>query len=193
MKGLSFVLLMALTVFVQAQSTIDLSYEVSLQLPYGAVHPEAKDDLADFAPMIGRCNCKSVNRNADRTWGDTVDMIWQFKYIMNGRAIQDETWKADGKHSGSIRQFQPDSAQWVVTYFSASSVGYKPGVWIGGKIGEDIVLKMEQKAPNGLDGFSRLTFSDISEQGYNWIGEWVSVDGSFVYPFWKIFCVKQQE
>ncbi|MEZ5023602.1 MAG: hypothetical protein R2728_10165 [Chitinophagales bacterium] len=193
MKLLFFVLTLGISTTLIAQKSIDLKYEVSTELPFGAVNPEAKEYLSDFAPMIGQCDCKSINRKPDGNWGDTVNMIWKFKYIMNGHAIQDETWKADGKHSGSIRQFQPDSAQWVVTYFSQSGVTFSPGVWIGGKDGQEIVLKKEQKSPNGMEGFSKLTFSDISTSGYNWIGAWISLDESIVYPFWKIHCYKQKK
>lgn len=188
-----FTLLLCILSVAQAQVNIDLKHEASADFPYGTVHPDYEEYLKDFAPMIGRCECKSVNRNAEGNFTDTIDMIWQFKYIMNGSAIQDETWKADGRHSGSIRQFQPDSSQWVVTYFSQPGVTYTPGVWIGGKDGDDIVLKMDQTAPNGTEGISRLTFSNISASGYDWIAEWTSLDESFVHPIWKIYCKKQKE
>ena len=112
--------------------------------------------------MIGKSECKSLQRNQDGSWKDTVDMLWQFKYIMNGTAVQDEVWRGSEWTAGSISQFQPDSAQWVVSYFSYPSVAYRPGVWHGGKDGDKIVLLQAQKAPNGMDGYSRLTFYDIS-------------------------------
>ena len=92
---------------------------------------------------------------------------------------------------GASRQFQPDSGKWVVTYFSSPGVSTSPGTWLGKKKGEDIVLTMAQKAPNGMDGFSRLTFHSISPKGYGWKGEWVSQDESIVYPFWIIGCNKR--
>ena len=110
---------------------------------------------------------------------------------MNGHAVQDEVWRENGLYAGSIRQFQADSVQWVVTYFSYPGVSTKPGTWIGQKEGDKIVLKMPQKAPNGMEGFSRLSFYDMSDSGFRWLGEWVSQDGSFTYPFWKIKCKKK--
>ena len=53
-----------------------------------------------------------------------------------------------------------------------------------------IILYREQQAPNGMDGFSRLTFYDLSEKGYRWIGEWVDKTEKIVYPTWKIKCTK---
>jgi hypothetical protein len=166
----------------------DRSYEPSAAHPFGSPHPDYADQLTDFAPMIGECSCKSVNRQPDGTWIDTISMTWRFKYTLNGTAIMDESWKADGVQSGSMRQYIADSSAWAVTYFSSKNPAATPGVWMGGKDGENVVLYMDQKAPNGMEGVSRLTFYNIDDNGYDWIGEWVSSDGQFVYPFWKIFC-----
>ena len=64
-------------------------------------------------------------------------------------AVQDETLKSDGKHSGSIRQYLP-----------------------------------------GMEGLFRLTFYDITNNGFKWIGEWVNKDETIEYPTWKIDCKK---
>ncbi|KAA3621765.1 MAG: hypothetical protein DWQ02_27160 [Bacteroidetes bacterium] len=168
-------------------------YEASEKHPYGQPSPEFKESLKDFAPMIGMCECKSVNRNPDGTWQDTVDMLWSFKYILNGTAIQDDTWKANGQYATSMRQFNTDSLKWVVTYFSSSNKAWTPGTWIGDKQGEDIILYMDQQAPNGMEGKSRLTFYDISNEGYKWKGEWIDKAETIVYPFWTIDCRKRQE
>ena len=62
--------------------------------------------------------------------------------------------------------------------------------WEGGKRGDSIVLYKKQKAPNGIDGFYRITFSNISKEGFNWIGEWVDPSETIRYPTWKIRCRK---
>lgn len=173
-----------------SQAPIVTPYEPSSSQPFGLPNPAAPEQLADFAPMIGMCTCKSVSRNADGGWQDTLQMIWKFKYILNGTAIQDEVWREQEMYAGSIRQFHPDSAKWVVTYFSYPAVSASPGVWLGQKEEETIILKKAQQAPNGMEGFSRLSFFDIQESGFNWKGEWVSTDGTVEYPFWNIFCKK---
>lgn len=164
-------------------------YEPSAEHPYGLPNPEAPPELMDFAPLIGECNCKSTLRKADQSWAEPVDMIWRFKYIMNGMAIQDETLKEDGTYSGSIRQFNQDSTRWYVHYYSSIPIATGLPVWEGNKTEEGkIILYREQKAPNGSDGFYRITFSDIDDNGFKWIGEWVDKSESFVYPTWKIDC-----
>lgn len=196
MRCIPIVVLLALLHAFQAFSQhgdISINYEPSATHPFGKLNPDAPKQVADFAPMIGICDCRSVQRKPDGSWQDTLDMIWKFKYIMNGTAVQDEVWREGNQYAGSIRQYQPDSAKWVVTYFSYPLVSTKPGVWQGAKDGDNIVLKMPQKAPNGSDGSSRLTFYNIAADGFKWKGEWISTDESIVYPFWMIECRKRKE
>ncbi len=141
--------------------------------------------------MIGVCDCKSESRNPDRTWADPVDMVWTFKYIQNGRAVQDETLKADGRHSGSIRQYSTDSARWYVHYYSFPAISTTLSTWEGNLKDGNIVLYREQAAPNGMAGFFRLTFSELSKSGFNWVGEWVDTAETVAFPTWKISCKKR--
>ncbi|NAS14268.1 YybH family protein [Poritiphilus flavus] len=189
MKSTSFVLLFLIfSGILQAQ----FSYEPSAEHPFGLPNPEAPQQILDFAPLIGECDCKSVSRNPDQTWAEAVDMVWRFKYIMNGMAVQDETLKSDGKHAGSIRQFIADSTRWYVHYYNSALPSTVLPAWEGVKQEEGkIVLYREQKAPNGMEGFYRLTFSDMSETGFKWAGEWVNTDESIVFPTWKIDCTKR--
>lgn len=119
-----------------------------------------------------------------------MQMTWSFKYIMNGLAIQDETLKADGAHSGSIRQFNSDSSKWYVHYYSSSVIPVTLASWEGNKVQDKIILYRAQKAPNGFDGFYKITFYNMDETGYDWLGEWVNADETIRYPTWKIFCEK---
>lgn len=167
------------------------NYEPSSENPYGLPNPEAPKELLDFSPLIGECNCLSYSRKADQTWAEPVDMIWRFKYIMNGMAVHDETLKADGAHSGSIRQFNQDSTKWYVHYYGSKSPINQLPTWEGNKTNEgNLVFYKEQKAPNGAEGFYRLSFFNIDENGYKWIGEWVDPSETVVFPTWKIDCVR---
>ncbi len=167
-------------------------YEPSDDYPFGIANPKAPQQIKDFEPMIGLCDCKSQSRNQDGSWAEPIDMTWRFKYIMNGMAVQDETLKVDGAHSGSIRQFSIDSSKWYVHYYSSNGTPKTLPAWEGNKKDNKIVLYKEQKAPNGTDGFYRLTFYDMSKTGYKWIGEWVDKTESVTYPTWKIECLKRK-
>lgn len=168
------------------------TYESSSLHPFGLLNPEAPKEVAEYAPMIGTCDCISTSRNPDGSWADPQKMTWTFRYILNGTAVQDETIKEDGSHSGSIRQFIADSSKWYVHWYSNKTPTTTLPAWEGTKRGDSIVLYKDQKAPNGVDGLFRLTFKNISEAGYNWIGEWVNKEETIVYPTWTIDCKKRQ-
>jgi len=187
------VLCCLVTFISEAQESKSISYEASDDFPYGRLNPEAPPQTADYAALIGLCDCKSESRNADGSWADPIDMTWKWKYIMNGMAVQDETLKDDGKHSGSIRQYSRDSAQWYVHYYSSAAIAARLSTWEGNKKGNDIVLYRDNTAPNGTEGFYRLTFSNISDKGFNWIGEWTDKTEKIVYPTWKITCLKRED
>ncbi len=167
-------------------------FEPSKEHPFGKYNPEAPKQLKDFQELIGECKCKSVTRKPDQSWAAPVNMIWRWKYIMNGKAVQDETLKEDGGHSGSIRQYDKDSLRWNVHYYSSRGISSPLGTWHGNKKKDGkIILYREQKAPNGMEGFYRLTFYDISSKGYKWIGEWVDKTEKIVFPTWKIECKRE--
>ena len=188
MKTLILCGLISISINTYSQATY--SYEPSKENPYGKLHPDAPMAVADFEPLIGKSECLSESRKQDGTWNDPVDMLWTFKYIMNGNGVQDETLKANGAHSGSIRQYIADSARWYVHYYSNSAPSTTLPVWEGNREEGKIVLYRDQKAPNGTDGYFRLTFSDFTDQGYKWEGAWVSKDESVVFPTWRITCKK---
>ncbi|MFK7774034.1 MAG: hypothetical protein AB8F94_17920 [Saprospiraceae bacterium] len=187
----AFSLLFSSSIFSQ-KPIPPLNYEPSALHPFGLPNPDAPKEIIDYAPMIGICDCKNLSRNPDGTWKDSLDMIWKFKYIMNGTAVQDELWKENDLYAGSIRQFQKDSAEWIVSYFSYPAVPYTPGIWHGKKMDDKIVLSKPQKAPNGMEGSSILTFYDWDEEGFKWKGEWMKEDKQFNHVFRMIECKKRK-
>lgn len=176
--------LLSFTAFAQYE------YEPSEEFPFGKPNPEAPEQIKDYALMIGECNCKSSSRKPDGNWSEEIDMVWRFKYIMDGKAVQDETLKVDGVHSGSIRQFDTNN-KWYVHYYSTKGTPKTLPAWEGKKENGKITLYREQKAPNGTEGFYRLSFYNISKKGYHWIGEWVNKNETIIYPTWKIECKRK--
>jgi len=169
------------------------SYEPSSDFPYGRPNPDAPEQIKDFESMIGICDCTNTNRNPDGSWSEPIKMTWEFKYIMNGTAVQDMALKTDGTHAGSIRQFNADSSRWYVHWYSSKTPSTSLPVWEGNKEDDKIVLYKERKAPNGMDGYYRLTFYDISEMGYKWIGEWIDKGRTVTFPTRKIVCTKKDK
>ena len=166
--------------------------ETSTKYPFGRLSPNAPHQVADYKLLIGTCDCESSKRKAGKSWEIPQKMTWTFKYIMNGTAVQDETIKEDGSHSGSIRQFVADSSKWYVHWYSSQKPKAKLSTWSGSNKGGDIVLKQNQKAPNGMDGFYRITFRNITSEGFDWTGAWINVTETIIYPTWKISCLKRE-
>jgi hypothetical protein len=100
-------------------------------------------------------------------------------------------WR-ENSYASSIRLFEPDSGVWVVSYHSVPGIPKSIPSWVGTKEGDKIVLDMPQVAGNGMEGVSRLTFSEISSKGFNWKGEWINEAAAVVYPFWQIWCKKRK-
>lgn len=183
-----FTLLLTITI-TQAQSirAKGNEYEANKQYPFGRPHPKAPTELKQFSFMIGHCNCEdSIRSPANNQW-QKLKSTWDGKYIMNGTAIQDGGTN-ERFNPMNIRVFDSKKKKWMVTYFSTPA--YNSGVWEGKKEGNKMIMRKPTTAPNGMKGENRLTFYNISKQGFSWKGEFVSEDGSVVYAFWKIKCKK---
>ena len=167
----------------------ELLFEPNEQFPFGRPNPEAPPELTQFAFMIGKNDCSEERLNgASGEWSSST-RTWDAYYYLNGFAIRDGG-RSGSAINGNIRIYDSVAEQWVVSFFAMPSFG--SGIWRGGLEGENMVLRQEQKAPGtDLDGVSRLTFSNISSSGFNWDGEWVSADGSVIFPFWRIRCSKR--
>ena len=82
-------------------SQFNTEYEVSSSHPFGILNPDTHKEVGDFDPLIGTCDCISTRRNPDQSWDSPKNMVWTFKYIMNGNAVQDETMIEGGSYAGS--------------------------------------------------------------------------------------------
>lgn len=174
-------LFVLLAIGLNGQDKSVFQFEPTAENPFGLPNPDAPLETMDYAPLIGKSQCKSVTRLPDQTWGDTTTMTWRYKYIMNGYAVQDETFKENGTYAGSIREYNADSAAWYVHYYSVSGVLPTLPSWEGGKTDDTtMVLYRDNTAPNGMEGYYRITFSEISYDGFNWAGEWTNKDESII-------------
>ena len=168
------------------------TWNLNWRINYERIKEEnSSPSLTDFSKMIGTCNCKSKRTGKDGKWLKAVDATWTFKYIMDGKGVQDDFSLADGTSGGSIRQYNEKEKSWFVHYYASNSPTPRLQSWKGEKTKENnIVLYSPQQSATGEDGFLKLTFHDISKKGYKWKGEWVNKDESKINPFWTIECVK---
>ena len=77
MKQLTTLLLLcSFTVFSQTE------YEPSKAFPFGQANPEAPQQIKDFEPMIGLCNCKSTSQNQDGSWSEPVNLGYPINTVL---------------------------------------------------------------------------------------------------------------
>ncbi|MGA8205206.1 MAG: hypothetical protein WB812_11850 [Woeseiaceae bacterium] len=158
-------------------------YEPTPVFPVGRANPEAPAEIGQFDFLVGSFSCESELFVPSRSEFVALATRWTAQYVLNGWAIQDKTWNS-ALSATSIRIFNAKSGQWEVTFFM-QPYG-QTGVWRGGRVRDEMVLT---KAMEDGDGAftSRLTFSDISDSGFNWISEYVR-DGKVFHTTWKIDC-----
>ncbi|OJJ22196.1 hypothetical protein BKI52_09155 [marine bacterium AO1-C] len=172
----------------QGIRTTGNQYEPSKKYPFGRPNPTAPKEITQFAFMVGQCDCVDSIRlvPGDPKW-TIMKSTWDGKYIMNGTAIQDGG--PNGRFNPlNIRIYDEKQQKWVVTYFTTPKYG--SGVWKGKKEGNKMIMRQASTSPNGRKGENRLTFYNISKNGFSWKGEFVSEDGTVAYAFWKIQCTK---
>lgn len=190
MKVLSILLLTLILASCQNSQPrpVSLQYEPNEQYPFGRLNPDAPPETSQFSFMVGQNDC--VEQRINNATGEWVDGVrsWDGYYTMNGFGVRDGG-QSGATTNSNIRLYDAAADEWVVTFFSAPAYG--TGTWRGGMVEGNMVLRQPQKAPGtDFDGFSTLTFHNISDQGFEWSGEWVSVDDSVRVAFWKVQCQK---
>ncbi len=147
-------------------------YEASSEFPFGRLNPNTPSEAAQFDFMIGKCECIDEIKQEDGSWQKSdKSWLWQTQYVMNGYGVMD--W---GRAFRSIRVFDKKQDKWVVTFISAHPE-YFSGIWKGGKAGNEIVL-LRNERDKGIKYVKRLTFYNISKEGFDWKAESVYKDGS---------------
>ncbi|MEE9374281.1 MAG: hypothetical protein V3V00_14600 [Saprospiraceae bacterium] len=204
-KFIGFVLILFYSVIGNSQSEIlniqdSTIYEVSQEFPYGKIHPQAPEAISDFDMLIGSSICKSSVLLQGGKWSGTFDIKWNWKYIMNGRAVQDEGWYHNqGKETyfTSVRAYNPSQEHWYVSFFTPT-MQTTPRTWTGGRKkdanNKDVIELIEKKTnANGDMIWNVLTFYDISDSAFHWKGEIANKTKKTEQTFWKIDCVKSEK
>lgn len=186
---LAFFALLYVPNAVAAQDGVpDDRYEPSEEYPFGRPNPDAHASLEEFAFIVGKFECSDRRRLNQTDWVEE-SKIWLGKYYLNGHAIRDDTWRATGSTS-NIRVYDPETEEWVVTYFTSGGAAVPP-MWRGGSKEGPMTLRQPSTSPQGVEGVSRLRFTDVSDDGFEWEGAFVVAEGTpqeFVYVFWTSSC-----
>jgi hypothetical protein len=167
----------------KVESPLLSKYENTATQPYGRLNPDAPPETKQFDFMIGTFDCVDNIRNPQNGKWYQSESVWSSSYFLNGFAVQDKYWSPVTVASGT-RIFDKKKGKWIVNYFQ-SQPGYATGVWEGMKEGSNMVMR--RKNPKYE---SRLTFSQITKDGFEWIGETMTKDQTT--SGWKISCKRRK-
>ena len=160
-------------------------YEPSEENPFGKINPAAPEELKQFDFMVGICDCIDSIPQPNNKWV-SFPSIWRAKYFLNGYGIQDNNFNPQNPTT-NLRLYDKATKEWKVTYISAAQ-SYYAGLWEGKKEGDDIIVY--QKRGDGQP-YSKLSFYNISEDGYDWKSETVHPNGD-VNLGWNKKCKKRK-
>lgn len=160
-------------------------YDINLDYPYGRPNPVAPPGIEQFNFMIGTFDC--VDELLINGEWKKMKAVWTSHYTLNGYAIQDD-YRNEVYAGTSLRVYNQATNLWNVSFFGMA--GNHSGLWTGSRDADQIVLTSEQVSTDGSAQTSRLSFSQITDSSFEWIGEKISQDG-VITPNWKISARRQ--
>ena len=140
-------------------------------LPAEGPDPKLADKLALFGQFVGDWDileCRSLED--DGTWSITHGKL-HWRWILEGRAVQDIWTTIDDKTHRSIpigttvRFYDPKIDAWHSVWLSP--VNGVVRAFIGRPVGSEIVLEGKNSRGNAI----RWIFSEITPQSFRWRGE----------------------
>ena len=138
---------------------------------FGTLSPDAPQETAQFAFLVGAWNCTTRNMTQDRTLRDGPDATWTGYYILDGWAIQDD-WVStlpNGTtfHGTNVRSFNRETGKWDNRWLPAETLQWT--YFSAEKVGETMVMTGGER----LDGqgrpiLDRNTFYEIGTGSWKW-------------------------
>lgn len=132
--------------------------------------PQAPAQTSQFGQLVGHWKIADKGLGQDGKWQDGNGADWNFYWILNGSAIQDD-WispslsqpepKSGRQYGTNIRIFNPKKNQWEMAW--ASNSGQKVDTFTATENQGEIVMKGFY---NGAE--TRITFFDIKPKRFSW-------------------------
>jgi hypothetical protein len=147
----------------------------------GAIGPEPslRDELMLFGQFVGDWEIVECRYLEDGKWvRRTGEVHWN--WILDGRAVQD-VWLYHDVESGglrptgtTIRYYDPERRLWRSIWITPKHNDVD--LFLGKKVGDEIVLDMQEESKKPGDGEIRWIFSEITPNSFGWRAE-ESMDG----------------
>ena len=147
---------------------------MSRDTDYGKLNPEAPPELSQFAFIIGAWRCDVRVKGEDGTW-QSYQATWVGRYILDGYVIADEYRMTNQAgelvvHGMNFRSYSVEKKSWIMRWLDGTrSFWVELGPEALGGVRVDagsITFKLiDRFAPDAL---SRVTFSNISADRFEW-------------------------
>ncbi len=156
----------------------------------GKPHPQAAGEVAQFGRLVGIWRAQLEMRAQDGSWVPGPEGVWIWKYALGGFATQD-LWIHPDDHLPvylqalgrsylltSLRVFDPGAKNWRIAW-AANGAGQAGGMDFGtftASAQEDNMV-LEGSSEYGKQ---RITFSDITEESFEWLSEYSQTGADFM-------------
>ena len=162
----------------------------------GELHPEAPRETLQLGQLVGIWEARQVKRNRDGTWSnDTTRAEWRWYYILDGHAIQDD-WIAFTAGSElapatqavgtNIRIYNPQEQQWYMAWIDKTS--RRLATFTATNENGDVVMT----GHNAQGRLIRNTFSNLTQQSFDWTQEWTQDEGQTWFAVARISCRRKR-
>ena len=137
--------------------------------------PDLKDELMLFGQFVGDwAIVESRSLEEDGHWTSrTGELHW--RWILDGKAVQDVwMYHDEGSHrlvpSGTtLRFYDPEEHAWRSTWIAPRY--HDVGKFLGRKVGEEIVLELQEESKREGEGDLKWIFFDIRPDSFRWRAE----------------------
>jgi hypothetical protein len=137
--------------------------------------PTLREELMLFGQFVGDWEIvENKTLGEDGRWySQTGELHW--RWVLGGRALQD-VWMYRDKDSGqlvpagtTLRFYDPEQAAWRSIWVTPRY--HDVGLFLGRKVGDEIVLELEDGSKHEEEGEVKWIFSDITSKSFRWRGE----------------------
>ena len=163
-----------------------LNHHPALDGPWGSPHPDAPEELSQFAFMVGRHECTQPMQGVNpKNPQQQVEgkMLWLAYYALDGRAIRDEYYGMTN-NGEQTRAYDKYAKEWWVTYATVPasvSLVAEPKPHRGSFTAQqqkngDMVMTSKSRDNVGTKFDKTITFYNINKDGFEWRSDKVYSD-----------------
>ncbi|MEM7051021.1 MAG: hypothetical protein AAF604_15230 [Acidobacteriota bacterium] len=165
--------LLALTTSIAAARPPAIAASPQAPGDFGRPHPEAAEELSQFAFLIGRWSCDLDYLNPDLTTRTQSQGTWTAYYALDGHAIMDDFRGGfgEGYIATTFRAFNRQDKRWN-GYWLDGRRGFWSQPLVGAMRGDEMLLETRIKARNSageiIDLDLEYNFYDIQKDRFRW-------------------------